>query len=94
VSPEKQTKTVALTDQDRELIDHINQAIDVVGTDEDNWCALSEVGTALRRIEPSFDPRTYGSRQLATLVRAKSEFFELKKVPGKSIILIRSKTQE
>jgi len=94
VSPEKQTKTVALTDQDRELIDHINQAIDVVGTDEDNWCALSEVGTALRRIDPSFDPRTYGARQLATLVRAKSDYFELKKVPGKSIILIRSKTQE
>lgn len=91
---EKQPKTVVLTDQDSELIDHINQAIDVVGTDEDGWCALSEVGTALRRIEPSFDPRTYGARQLATLVRAKNEFFELKKVPGKSIILIRSKTEE
>lgn len=95
VTAEKQPKTVVeVTDQDRELVDHINQAIGVVGTDEDNWCALSEVGTALRRIDPSFDPRTYGSRQLATLVRAKSDYFELKKVPGKSIILIRSKTQE
>jgi uncharacterized protein (TIGR00288 family) len=94
VTTEKQTKTVVLTAQERELIDHINQAIDVVGTDEDNWCALSEVGTALRRIDPSFDPRTYGARQLATLVRAKSDYFELTNVPGKSIILIRSKTQE
>ncbi|MEA4811136.1 MAG: NYN domain-containing protein [Anaerolineaceae bacterium] len=91
---DKQQKAEKLTDLERELIDHINQAIEVVGTDDEGWCALSEVGTALRRIEPSFDPRTYGSGQLATLVRAKKAYFELKKVPGKSIILIRSKSED
>lgn len=94
VAAERQPKTERLPEQEQELIDHINQAIEVVGTDDDGWCALSEVGTALRRIDPSFDPRTYGARQLATLMRAKNDFFELKKVPGKSIIQIRSKTQE
>lgn len=99
---EKQKKITAvrtqqskkLTEQELGLIDNINQAIEMVGTDDDGWCSLSEVGTALRRIDPGFDPRTYGSKQLAQLVRAKKSFFELKKVSNGAIILIRSLEDE
>jgi len=77
-----------------ELIDTINQAIEMVGVDDDGWASLSEVGTALRRIDPGFDPRTYGAKQLASLVRTKKNQFDLKKVAGKSIILIRSKSED
>lgn len=91
---DKQQQTQKMTPTEVELVDNINQAIEMVGTDDDGWCSLSEVGTALRRIDPGFDPRTYGAKQLATLVRNKKAFFDLKKVPGKSIILIRSKEYE
>lgn len=90
----KQQKKEQLNPTEIDLIENINQAIDMVGTDDDGWTSLSEVGTALRRIDPGFDPRTYGSKQLAQLVRTKKSAFELKKPAGKSVILIRSKEED
>ncbi len=82
-----------MSKEDQNLIDNIQDAIEMAGTDDDGWAKLSEVGTALRRIDPGFDPRSYGSRQLATLVRHHKTFFDLKKVPGKSVMIIRSKEE-
>jgi len=48
----------------------------------------------LRRIDPGFDPRTYGAKQLAQLLRARKTFFDLKKPAGKSLILIRPKEEQ
>ena len=90
---QKQQTLEKLTPAELALINNINQAIDMVGTDDEGWASLSEVGTALRRIDPGFDPRSYGAKQLAQLVRAKKPFFELKKPSGKSVILIRSKEE-
>ncbi len=90
----KQQQQAKLTPSEADLIDNIEQAIDMVGEDDEGWVSLSEVGTALRRIDPGFDPRTYGARQLAQLVRAKKAFLDLKKPTGKSVILIRSKEEE
>ncbi|HAE85262.1 MAG TPA: Maebl [Anaerolineaceae bacterium] len=90
---QKQQTLEKLSPAELTLINNINQAIDMVGTDDDGWASLSEVGTALRRIDPGFDPRSYGAKQLAQLVRAKKPFFELKKPSGKSVILIRSKEE-
>lgn len=89
----RQQVAAKLTPQEIELIENINRAIEMVGTDDDNWASLSEVGTSLRRIDPGFDPRSYGAKQLASLVRTQKAFFSLKKVPGKSIILIKSKEE-
>ncbi len=89
--PEKQED---LSPQEIDLIAHINEAIDMAGTDDDGWANLSEVGTALRRIDPGFDPRTYGVKQLSQLVRAKKNHFEIKKMAGKSTIVIRSKDDD
>ena len=86
-----QQQTAKLSPADVELIDNINQAVEMAGTDDEGWASLSEVGTALRRIDPGFDPRTYGSKQLAQLVRTKKQYFEIKKPTGKSVILIKPK---
>jgi uncharacterized protein (TIGR00288 family) len=86
-------KSEDLNPQELELIEHINQAIDMAGTDDDGWANLSEVGTALRRIDPGFDPRTYGVKQLSQLIKSKKSHFDMKKLSGKSIILIRSKDE-
>lgn len=80
--------------EEQDLIDNIEDAIETAGTDDEGWARLSEVGTALRRIDPGFDPRTYGSKQLASLVRTKKSFFEIKKLPGKSTVVVRSIDQE
>jgi len=94
IKPKPPEKAEEISPQELELIDHIDQAIDMAGSDEDGWANLSEVGTALRRIDPGFDPRTYGVKQLSQLVRARKSNYDLKKLAGKSIIHIRSKNDD
>lgn len=78
-----------LSSQERELVDMVSQAMDMVGPDDDGWTRLSEVGTALRRIDPGFDPRSYGFRQLSQLIKGHSSQFEMRKVARGAIIEIR-----
>lgn len=80
--------------QDMELVDLINQAIEMAESDDDGWTKLSEVGTALRRIDPGFDPRTYGFKQLSQLIKSKKNNFDVKKMPGKSLVLVRPKEED
>jgi len=82
-------KTNNLSTQERELIDLISQAMEMAGPDDDGWTRLSEVGTALRRIDPGFDPRTYSFRQLSQLVKAHGSQFEMRKVANGAIIEVR-----
>ncbi len=82
-------KTNNLTTQERELVELVSQAIDMVGPDDDGWTRLSEVGTALRRIDPGFDPRSYGHRQLSQLIKGHGSQFEMRKIANGAIIEIR-----
>jgi len=88
-STSERRKTNNLSPQERELVDNVNQAIDMVGPDDDGWTRLSEVGTALRRIDPGFDPRSYGHRQLSQLVKGHGRHFEMRKVANGAIIELR-----
>lgn len=83
-----------MSKEEQSLIDNIDDAIEMAGTDDDGWARLSEVGTALRRIDPGFDPRSYGAKQLAQLVRTKKAHFDIKKLTGKSTIVVRSRSEE
>ena len=49
---------------------------------EDGWAFLGSLGHHLRQLDPSFDPRTYGYKQLSLLVRAHPEIFEVKRQRG------------
>jgi len=82
-------KTNHLSEQERELAELVSQAIDMVGPDDDGWTRLSEVGTALRRIDPGFDPRSYGHRQLSQLIKGHGKEFEMRKVANGAIIELR-----
>lgn len=82
-------KSNGLSEQERELVEMVSQAIDMIGTDDDGWTRLSEVGTALRRIDPGFDPRTYGHRQLSQMIKNNSREFEMRKAANGAIIELR-----
>lgn len=58
---------------------------------DDGWALLSAVGNQLRQLDPAFDPRTYGYRQLLHLVRAHPEFFDIRrtKVRGGGVVYVR-----
>lgn len=44
---------------------------------EDGWALLSSLGNALRQIDPSFDPRTYGFGKISALLKAYTGVFRL-----------------
>jgi uncharacterized LabA/DUF88 family protein len=61
---------------------------------EDGWATLSSIGNALRNLDPSFDPRTYGCANLKTLVGKFSSTIEMsenKRENGTAVVSIKFK---
>lgn len=61
---------------------------------ENGWAFLSDFGNRLRQIDPGFDPRTYGHRQLLRLVQAHSDWIDIRKVKGKSSTTIHVRLKQ
>jgi hypothetical protein len=47
---------------------------------DDGWASLGVVGSHLRQLDPGFDPRTYGYKQLSRLINAYSEEFKIREI--------------
>jgi hypothetical protein len=45
---------------------------------DDGWASLATVGSRLRQLDPSFDPRTYGKKQLSELIKQYNDAFQMK----------------
>ncbi len=72
----------------------VTQAIDMVGAD-DGWALLANVGSGLLKLDPAFDSRSYGHKQLSLLIKSAPEVFELrerKSKNGPSIFDVRVKS--
>lgn len=54
---------------------------------DDGWATLAAVGGCLRQLDPGFDPRTYGHKQLSQLAEAHPDFIEVKKTGSKGGIV-------
>jgi hypothetical protein len=55
----------------------LKRAFDLAVQD-DGWAFLGVMGSHVRQLDPSFDPRTYGFKQLSSLVKAYTRVFDLK----------------
>lgn len=49
---------------------------------DDGWAFLGALGHHLRQLDPGFDPRTYGFKQLSLLVKGYPDTFEVRRVRG------------
>jgi uncharacterized LabA/DUF88 family protein len=61
---------------------------------EDGFAFLGALGNHLRQLDPSFDSRTYGHKQLSMLIRSHPKVFELreeKSPSGPTLIYVRLK---
>ena len=61
---------------------------------DDGWAHLGALGAILRQLDPAFDPRTYGHKQLSQLVQAYPNFIETYKLTnenGSAAIYVRLK---
>lgn len=57
-------------------INNILKAFDMV-VDDNGLAYMGEMGTALRKLDPSFDSRTYGSATMTSLFKRLPDLFEL-----------------
>jgi uncharacterized LabA/DUF88 family protein len=60
-----------------EALPLLKRAFDLAVQD-DGWAFLGVMGSHLRQLDPSFDPRSFGYKQLSALVKAYAKVFDLK----------------
>lgn len=60
---------------------------------EDGWANLATIGFYLHQLDPSFDPRTYGFKQLSQIIKSYPSSFELKfkEESGATTVYVKSK---
>jgi hypothetical protein len=71
----------------------LKSAFDIAAQD-DGWAFLGTLGHHLRQLDPGFDARTYGYKQLSLLIRAYPKIFSIKEVKsqdGNSVISVKLK---
>jgi uncharacterized LabA/DUF88 family protein len=70
----------------------LEKAFDIA-VQEDGWARLDHMGNALYQLDPGFDPRTYGQRQLSRLVISLKEYFEMKtqEIDGSTLFYVKMK---
>lgn len=87
-SPEDSKKNLSKTEAARtELVDLLKEAFNMV-VQEDELAYLGKIGEALRKLDPSFDTRTYGFKTMTPLFRSLSDHFEIiTKDSGQSVYI-------
>lgn len=61
---------------------------------EDGWARMDSMGNALYQLDPGFDPRTYGHRQLSRLIASNKHYFEMRGVETGGFTLFYVKIKE
>ena len=59
------------------------RAVELAAQD-DGWAFLGAVGSYLRQLDPAFDPRSYGHKQLSLLIKSCPELFEMRESKTKA----------
>ena len=70
----------------------IRQAYEI-SQQEDGWARLDHMGNALYQLDPGFDPRTYGHRQLSRLIASYKDLFQMRtqEIDGSTLFSIKLK---
>jgi len=95
---EKTNKTPAKKSQqklkaDQEPIPLLKKAFEM-SVQEDGWSLLAVMGNALYQLDPGFDPRTYGHKQLSRLIGNYKDIFEQRAVETNGSTLFYVKIKE
>jgi uncharacterized LabA/DUF88 family protein len=87
-------KTKPETDNDTEAdpMPILEQAFDMA-VQEDGWARLDMMGSNLYQLDPGFDPRTYGQKQLSRLVGNMKDAFEMRtqEIDGSTLFYVKMK---
>lgn len=69
------SKTGTVTEGNDDWTKVVKQAV-VAAAREDGWAFLGVVGSLVRKLDPAFDPRSHGHRQLSALVKSEPTLFK------------------
>ncbi len=75
-----------------EALGLIRQAYEM-SVQEDGWSRLDHLGNALYQLDPAFDPRSYGHRQLSRLIASYKDNFQMRtqEIDGSTLFYVKMK---
>src|SRR5512143_2809339 len=79
-SRSKKTSTETATESEKEELDPmpvLSQAFEMA-VGQDGWARLDVMGNAIYQVDPGFDPRTYGHKQLSRMLNKLNDRFEMR----------------
>lgn len=76
--------------QNGELMRKLRKAFNIAKGEEEE-ASLSLIGQALRRLDPGFDPRSYGHASLSSLVSALKDQLETRREEKGNMVMVRFK---
>lgn len=91
----QQTRKSGKKQQEKEELDPmpvLSQAFEM-SVGQDGWAPLASMGQAIYQVDPSFDPRTYGHKQLSRMIAKLKDRFEIRtqELDGTSVLYVRMK---
>ena len=90
IGKKKSTVSKKKAREDSDLRNLLLKALELIQS-EDGSALLSQLGIALHKIDPGFDPRTYGKKKLLDLIEMYPIVFEVQKTPSGGPMSIRLK---
>ena len=92
---QKKTSTGTVTDPEKEELDPmpvLSQAFEMA-VGQDGWARLDVMGNAIYQVDPGFDPRTYGHKQLSRMLNKLKDRFEMRTqdIEGQLIFYVHMK---
>jgi uncharacterized LabA/DUF88 family protein len=86
------TAPVPEADSENDPTPIIRQAYDIA-QQEDGWARLDHMGNALYQLDPGFDPRTYGHRQLSRMIASYKDLFQMRtqEIDGSTLFYVKMK---
>jgi uncharacterized LabA/DUF88 family protein len=84
--------TVNEPDIENDPMPIIRQAYEIA-QQEDGWARLDHMGNALYQLDPGFDPRTYGHRQLSRMISSYKDLFQMRtqEIDGSTLFYVKMK---
>ncbi len=91
-APEVEPEPEVEVEQEPDAMSLIRQAYEM-SVQEDGWSRLDHLGNALYQLDPAFDPRSYGHRQLSRLIASYKEYFQMRtqEIDGSTLFYVKMK---
>ncbi len=91
-APTRTRKTKEGEKEEPDPMPVLSQAFEMA-VGQDGWARLDVMGNAIYQVDPGFDPRTYGDKQLSRMINKLKDKFEMRTqdIEGQLIFYVRMK---